>query len=159
MYRYWFFVHILGVVAFMSAHGASMFTLFRVRNLNLDRAKIADAISFSGVTTRPMYISLLVIVVAGIGSAITGPVGFNDWWLWLAIAILVATIGLMTAIAAPISASSRGVRRAAVGVPRTSDEELTALLRSSTTWVITAIGTIGILVILYLMIFKPGNTF
>jgi hypothetical protein len=45
------------------------------------------------------------------------------------------------------------------GVPRTSDEELTALLRSSTTWVITAIGTIGILVILYLMIFKPGNTF
>src|SRR4029079_6259653 len=83
MYRYWFFLHILGVVAFMSAHGASMFTLFRVRNLNLDRAKIADAISFSGITTRPMYISLLVIVVAGIGSAITGPVGFNDWWLWL----------------------------------------------------------------------------
>ena len=160
MYRYWFFLHILGVVAFMAAHGASMFTLFRVRNLNLDRGKIADAISFSGVTTRPMYVSLLIIVVAGVGSAITGPVGFNDWWLWLAIAILVATIGLMTAIAAPYFrklTEACAVRPS--GVPRTSDEELTALLRSSTTWVITAIGTIGILAILYLMIFKPGNTF
>jgi len=41
------------------------------------------------------------------------------------------------------------------GVPRVSDEELADVLRSSRAYVITAIGVIGMLAILYLMIFKP----
>ncbi len=42
------------------------------------------------------------------------------------------------------------------GVPRTSDEELQELVGGRTAHVITAIGTVGLLLILYLMIFKPG---
>ena len=41
------------------------------------------------------------------------------------------------------------------GVPRVSDEELATVLRSSRAYLITAIGVIGMLAILYLMIFKP----
>ena len=159
MYRYWFMLHILGVVAFMAAHGASMFTMFRVRNLDLDRARIADAISFSGTTTRPMYISLAVLVVAGFVAGVQGH-WLDDWWLWIAVVVLLATTGLMTAIAAPYFrriTEACGVRPS--GVPRTSDEELTALLHGPTTTLITVIGTVGLLVILYLMIFKPGQTF
>lgn len=159
MYRYWFLLHIVGVVSFMAAHGASMFTLYRIRNLDLDRARIADAISFSGVTTRPMYVSLGVLAVAGFVAGYQGK-WINDWWIWIAVVVLLVTTGLMTAIAAPYF--RRITEACAVrpsGVPRTSDEELTSLLRSSTATLITAIGTIGILVILYLMIFKPGQRF
>jgi cytochrome bd-type quinol oxidase subunit 2 len=159
MYRYWFMLHIIGVVAFMATHGASMFTMYRIRNLDLDRTRIADAISFSGTTTRPMYISLLVLVVAGFVAGVQGK-WLDDWWIWLAVVTLVITSGLMTAIAAPYF--RRITEACAVrpsGVPRTSDEELRSLLQGSVTTLITVIGVVGIVVILYLMIFKPGQTF
>lgn len=159
MYRYWFMLHIIGVVAFMATHGVSMFAMYRIRNLDLDRSRIADAIAFSGVTTRPMYISLLVLVVAGFVAGVQGK-WIDDWWIWLAVVVLVITSGLMTAIAAPYF--RRITEACAVrpsGVPRTSDEELQSLLRGSTTTLITVIGSVGLLVILYLMIFKPGQSF
>jgi hypothetical protein len=42
------------------------------------------------------------------------------------------------------------------GVPRISDEELASRLESPTPIAIAAIGGLGLLVILYLMIFKPA---
>ena len=42
-----------------------------------------------------------------------------------------------------------------VSEPRVSDEELTELLRSGEAHVIAAIGVVGLLAILYLMLFKP----
>lgn len=159
MYRYWVFLHIAGVIAFMAIHGVSMFTLYRVRGLDLDRARIADAIAFSGTTTRPMYISLGVLVVAGFIAGLQGK-WLDDWWIWIAVVVLLVTTGLMTAIAAPYFrriTEACGVRPS--GVPRTSDEELTAILKGPPANLITAIGAIGLLVILWLMIFKPGQTF
>ena len=159
MYRFWFALHILGVVAFVGAHGVSMFTLYRIRNLDLDRARIADAISFSGTTTRPMYVSLVVLVVAGFIAGIQGD-WINDWWIWIAVAVLLITAGSMTAIAAPYFrriTEACGVRPS--GVPRTSDEELSALINGPTNTLISVTGMIGLLVILYLMIFKPGVRF
>ncbi len=159
MDQYWVLLHIVAAMAFVAAHGVSMFTLYRVRSLDLDRARIADAISFSGVTTRPMYVSMLVLVVAGFVSGYKGK-WLDDWWLWIALVVLVVTTGLMTAIARPYFrkiTDACAVRPS--GVPRTSDEELTALLRSKTTTLITAIGSIGLLVILWLMVLKPGKRF
>lgn len=159
MYRYWVLLHIAGVLAFMAIHGVSMFTAFRIRHLELDRTRIADAIAFSGTTTRPMYVSLVVLVVAGSVAGYQGK-WLDDWWIWIAVVVLVAATGLMTALAAPYF--RRITEACAVrpsGVPRTSDEELTSLLNGSTTTVITVIGSVALLIILYLMIFKPGQTF
>jgi hypothetical protein len=41
------------------------------------------------------------------------------------------------------------------GVPRVSDEELGEVLGSAQAHLVTAIGVIGLVAILYLMIFKP----
>jgi ABC-type dipeptide/oligopeptide/nickel transport system permease subunit len=159
MYRYWVLLHIAGVLAFMAIHGVSMFTMFRIRHLELDRARISDAIAFSGTTTTPMYVSLAVLVIAGFVAGYQGK-WLDDWWIWIAVAVLVISAGLMTALAAPYFrriTEACGVRPS--GVPRTSDEELTSLLHGSTTTLITAIGSVSLLIILYLMIFKPGQTF
>jgi hypothetical protein len=155
-FNWWKFLHLAGLVAFLACHGASMFVLYRIRNVDLDRSKIADLISFSGQTTMPMYVSLLVLVVGGVGAGITSHIYFSQLWLWVSIGILVLTVAFMTAVAAPyfkqITAACE-VRPS--GVPRKSDEELDALLHRSTTSLITAIGSIGLVSILYLMIFKP----
>jgi hypothetical protein len=102
-----------------------------------------------------MYIALVVLTIGGVGAGLTLHL-FSQWWLWISILILLTTIGLMTGLAAPyfrrITAACE-VRPS--GVPRVSDEELTELLRSGEAHVIAAIGVVGLLAILYLMLFKP----
>jgi amino acid transporter len=153
-WQWWLFLHIAGVLAFVGAHGVSMVVLYRVRG-ERDRRRIAELIAFSGTTTRPMYIALGVLTLGGVGAGLTLHL-FSKWWLWISIMILLVSIGLMTALAKPyfrkITAACE-VRPS--GVPRVSDEELEQLLSSGEAHVITAIGGIGLLAILYLMLFKP----
>ena len=154
-FNWWKFVHLAGLVGFLVCHGVSMFVLYRIRNVDLDRGKIAELISFSGLTTMPMYISLLVLVAGGVGAGLTIH-AFGQLWLWVAIGILLVTIALMTSVAAPyFKQITAACEVRPTGVPRKSDEELDALLHRSTTSLITAIGAAGLVSILYLMIFKP----
>ncbi|MEO8423473.1 MAG: hypothetical protein ABI595_06110 [Actinomycetota bacterium] len=153
-WQWWLLLHLTGVLAFVGAHGASMFVLYRIRGEH-DRRRIAELIAFSGTTTRPMYISLLVLTVGGVGAGLALHL-FSQWWLWISIVILLVTIGLMSGLAKPyfrrITAACE-IRPS--GVPRVSDEELEQLLRSGEAHVIAAIGVVGLLAILYLMLFKP----
>jgi hypothetical protein len=154
-FNWWKFLHLVGIFAFLICHGVSIFVLYRIRNVQLDRVKIGELISFSGQTTMPMYVSLLVLIAGGVGAGITIK-AFSQLWLWASIAILLVTVGLMAAVASPyfkrITAACE-IRPS--GVPRKADEELNALLHGRTTAVITAIGSVGLAAILYLMIFKP----
>jgi hypothetical protein len=158
MYFNWvLYAHIASAFVFLAAHGVSMVVLYRIRG-ERDRVKIMTLITLSGATTLPMYVALGAIVVSGVLAALKLE-SFGHWWVWVAIAILVATIGLMTAIAKPYFAKIKlACQVRPSGVPRTSDEELTEILRGPTAHVITAIGVIGLLAILYLMVFTPGIT-
>src|SRR4029079_4074539 len=106
-------------------------------------------------TTVPMYISILLIVVFGSLLAFK----FHMWgetWPWIWIAMLAGTIAVMTVTGKPYF---RKVKEACQlrpsGVPRISDEELGDVLTSPMAHVISLIGTLGILAVLHLMIFKP----
>lgn len=154
LYRWVVFGHVASVLALLATHGVSMVVLYRIRR-ERDRTKILTLISLSGETVLPMYISLGLILVFGVWAGIAGQ-WLADWWLWIAIVVLLLTIGLMTATAKPYFAKVKAaceVRPS--GVPRTSDEELGEILRSGAAHTITAIGVGGLLIILYLMIFKP----
>lgn len=154
VWQWWLLLHLAGVLTFVGAHGVSMFVLYRVRG-ERDRQRIAELIAFSGTTTRPMYFALLILTIGGVGAGLTLHL-FSQWWLWISIFILLITIGLMSGLAKPyfrrITAACE-VRPS--GVPRVSDEELEQLLRSGEAHVISAIGVVGLLSILYLMLFKP----
>jgi hypothetical protein len=147
--------HIASTFLFLSMHGVSMVVLYRIRR-ERDRERIMTLVTVSGATTLPMYISLGLIVVTGVLAALQLD-AFGHWWVWLAIVILVATIGLMTAVAKPYFAKvKQACQVRPTGVPRTSDQELGEILGGPTAHVITAIGVIGLLAILYLMVFTPG---
>jgi hypothetical protein len=156
MYYSWvLFFHIASVLFLLGAHGVSVVVLYAIRR-ERDRKKILDMVTLSGATTKPMYLALGLIVVSGVLAGLKLE-SFSHWWIWVAILVLVATIGLMTAIAKPYFAKVKvacEVRPS--GVPRISDEELVEILRSSTAHLISAIGVGGLAVILYLMVFQPG---
>jgi cytochrome bd-type quinol oxidase subunit 2 len=156
VYSLWVFLHVLSVAVFLTCHGGSMFVAYRIRQVGGDREKIADLLSFSGTTVRPMYVSLGALTLFGLIAGVQGK-WFHYWWIWAAIVILVVTTGLMTAIARPyfkrITAAC-AVRPS--GVPRASDEELQELLMGPTTNFVSAIGTVGLAAIIYLMVSKPG---
>ena len=128
--------------------------LLRVRK-ERDRAKLADLITLSGGTALPMYVSLGILLVGGIGAGTSFGL-FSKWWMLTAVFVLLVEIGLMTAMAKPyFKRITEATAMRPSGVPRVSDEELEALLTSGEPLAITLIGAAGLLIILWLMIFKP----
>jgi cytochrome bd-type quinol oxidase subunit 2 len=148
------FLHVASVLALLATHGASMAVLYAIRKEH-DRARIMAMVQLSGRTTVPMYVSILLIVVFGSLLAFKLHM-WEETWLWLSIAILVATIALMNVVAKPYF---RKIKEACQlrpsGVPRISDEELADVVASSIAHLISLIGALGLLSILYLMIFTP----
>jgi hypothetical protein len=157
------FVHVLAAFAFVLAHGVSMFVADRVRR-ERTHERVAAMLDLSAYTLPVMYGSLVVLVLAGI---LAGMVGghFARLWIWLAIAILVVEIAAMYALAA----SYYGRLREAIGQARparrgqpapstpvpVSSEELGSLLASRRVDEISLVGTLGLVVIIWLMVVKP----
>ena len=153
-FRWLLFLHIVSVLALLGTHGTSITVLYRIRR-ERDRARILDLVTLSGETILPMYVSLAAIVVTGVLLGLKVH-AFSLWWIWAAIAILVVVAALMGAIARPYFARVKeACQMRPSGVPRVSDEELLEILHASTAHVLSAIGGIGLLAILYLMIFQP----
>jgi uncharacterized membrane protein len=154
IYQWWVFIHLAGVFGFLLAHGASVSALFRLRK-ERDRGKIRELIQFSGSTIRLFYISLLVLLIGGVAAGLKGQ-WFKQQWIWEAIGVLVFISVAMIVIARPYYrrvAEATELRPS--GVPRVSDEDLATRLQSSTPTVVAVLGFGGLLVILWLMIFKP----
>jgi uncharacterized membrane protein len=153
-YQWLKFLHVASVLAFIAAHGTSMTVLYAIRK-ERDRSRILSLIQVSGQTTIPMYVSLGAIVL--FGALLAFKVHYwGQTWLWVSIVLLVVTAGLMTATAKPYFARVKeACQMRPSGVPRISDEELGDVLGSAKAHLISAIGVVGLLAILYLMIFKP----
>ena len=154
-YPWWMFLHLAGVFGFLLAHGVSVAAAIRLRN-ERDAAKINALLDLSGRTILPFNIALSVLLAGGIGAAFTGNLwGFG--WIWLSIAILVATTVVMYAMARPYYQRVRFISRAmAEGTKAVSAEEFDGVLRDRRPLVVMWIGGAGLAAILYLMIFKPS---
>ncbi len=151
-------LHLTGVSAFLIVHGVQMWMMFALRPAYPDRARIFDRAEISRRATLPMYVSLGVLLVFGVVAGLAG-----DWftggaaWLWGSIVVLLVVTGLMSILA---TGFMRKVREAttqwADGSYTMSDEELQALLDGPQVALSSAIGGVGLLVILFLMVVKPG---
>ncbi len=152
--RWWIFLHVAGVLAFVVAHGVSVGVALRLRK-ERDRGRIKELMQFSGGSVLWTYVSLLWLIVAGVITAFA----IDAWgqsWLWVSIAILVLLIAEMSAVARPYyQRVKEAVELRPSGVPRKSDEELDAIMRSRIALANTLVGFAGLLAILWLMIFRP----
>jgi hypothetical protein len=80
----------------------------------------------------------------------------HQGWFWVSIGILVAVSAEMSIVARPYyQRLKEAVEIRPSGVPRRSDEELEAMLRSRLSLGSAAFGFAALAFIAYLMIFKP----
>lgn len=154
-------LHVAGAFLFVLGHGASAMTSIRLRN-ERDPVRVGALLDLSGASLGTMYAGMLLLLIGGVWAAFAASL-WGRLWIWLSIALLV----LITVAMYPIGTQYYGRVRNAVGQKKYNDPkdapapapasaaELDALLSSSRPYQLAAIGGIGLLLILWLMVVKP----
>lgn len=155
------FVHVAAAFLFIMGHGASMWSSDQIRyERDVDRIKVL--LTMSSRSLSMVYASLVTLLVAGVIAGIMGG-HFSRGWIWAAIVVLLAIIVLMYGLASRYYARVRlavGIR--AYGYPKDAPDptplppdELAALVDTRRADYIGLVGVIGLLILLWLMMFKP----
>jgi MFS family permease len=145
----------------MLAHGISASVSF---NLRRERSpeRIRALLDISGGSYSVMYISLLILLLSGIVAGFLGQ-WWGSGWIWASLVLLIAIIVAMAILGGGIYSEARkaaGLPYAVKGKPQPalppqSPGEIEAQLARANPALLTLIGYGGILVILWLMMFKP----
>lgn len=153
-YQIWFFVHLLGVFGLYLAHGISAGVALKLRS-ERDPAKIDALLQLSASAIPAFYVSFLVLLTGGIVAGFLGS-WWSQMWIWASIGILVAILVTMYAIAGPYYRRVRTIVQAmARGSEAVTSEQLDGILRAPSALWNAILGFAALLVIPYLMVFKP----
>jgi uncharacterized membrane protein len=158
MYQWLVFLHLVGLVLFLLAHGVSIFCSFHVRRQR-DARLIAGFLELSANGSRASYGGLILLGIGGLGAA-----GVQGWlvepWIVASYVVLGVVIVLMYALGTsyyvPIRQSLAGVAGTADVTPP-SDAELVARLQTRRPELLTLVGYAGMAILIWLMVFKPGS--
>lgn len=159
MYPWLKFLHIIAIFSFLVSHGASASVLFALRReRNVDR--IRSLLQLSASSFNILSISLLVLLISGV---IAGFVShwWSFGWIWLSLILFIAIGAAMSLMGTRVLNTVRqGVGLpSAYGQPSKADpmsaEELDALLSRLQPARLALIGFGGIILIAWLMMFKP----
>ena len=156
LYPWFVLAHLIGLVLFAVAHGASAFMAFRIRG-ERDPAVITALLRTGQLSIGPMYVGLLLLGVGGLGAA----AGADLWgqpWVISSIVVFVVVLVAMWAIASPYY---MGLRKALEevgpdGGPALGGATLAAQLDTRRPEILALVGTVGLVVLVWLMVMKPG---
>jgi hypothetical protein len=154
-------VHVIGAFGFMLGHGVSAHVAFQLRR-EREAARIAALLELSSFSLTMLYVSLLVLLAGGIAAGFAG----GHWgrlWIWISIGLLVLLVGAMYGLASPYyNDLRRAVGMKTYGDPKDAPppaplaaEEIAMRLESPRPYVVAAIGGIGLVLIIGLMVLKP----
>jgi uncharacterized membrane protein len=150
MYTWWRFAHVVGALGFLATHGATAAVAMRLRK-ERDPAKIRALLGLSRSTRPWMYVSLLLLIAAGVIAGFQGH-WWDQGWIWTALILLIVLLVAAFPLAVPYYVR---VRRAVAEDAATTPDELESLLLSPRPIVIAVIETAGLVVIVWLMVLKP----
>lgn len=154
MHRWWVFLHIAGVFGFLMAHGVSVYVTLRLPK-EREPARVSQLLELSASSVGFMWNSIGALLVGGVAAGFTGHF-WGQGWIWAAIVVLVLVMAAMYAMGTTWAKRLRTISGAmAGGTQAVSDAQFDEILRSKRPYTIAAIGFVGLLVILWLMIFKP----
>jgi len=155
------FLHVVGVLLFVLAHGVSVAVLLRMRT-ERNPVALRALLDLSRTSLGAAGIGFVLWFVFGIVAGFSG----NWWtsgkyWIWASLAIAIVITGLMT----PLGRFYFNRVRTALGVdPKTGQLDpafqvdgavLEAAIDSGQSTFLAATGIIGLVVLLWLMVAKP----
>jgi len=161
MHKWLVFLHVLGVMGLMLAHGGTTaMTLLLKRQRDLDGMRaLLDLSKHSGAA---LGVALLVLLGTGIASGFTGR-WWGEGWIWTSLAILIGTTAVMGWSSRAHYHRLRRVlglpyfdgRTEQPALPPASEEEIYAVQATLRPGLVAAAGFGGIVLIAWLMMFKP----
>jgi uncharacterized membrane protein len=144
LYSWLRFLHLLGLAAFLVSHGVTAGASLALRDRVSPASRGLLRLSLmAGVVAFP---ALLLLIVTGVWMGFVGHL-WGKGWLWASIAVFVAAIMAMAVFA--------NGYRAARDAAKESDEVLGERLGHTRPVAAAWTGGIALLVLLYLMVFKP----
>jgi hypothetical protein len=161
MYQWIVLLHIVGAFVFVLSHGASVWVVHAIAR-ERDARRIGALSDLSSLSLGGAYIGLLLLLVGGIWAGIFAN-HFSRAWIWVALVVFLAVAIAMYVIATPFCKRLRlglgqrvqGLAKDAPDPIALSDEEIVAIAASAPATVLNAVGGIGLVVILWLMVLKP----
>jgi hypothetical protein len=156
-YSWFVFAHLAGLVLFAIAHGASAFMAFRLRSAP-DVRTAAALLDVGKMSIGPMYIGLVLLILGGLGAAAAADL-WGRPWLLASIAVFVLVLVVMWAVASPYY---MGLRKSLEepgpdGQPAITWDALRAQLDTRRPEILMVVGTVGLLLLVWLMVIKPGG--
>ena len=157
LYPWFVFAHLAGLVLFAISHGASAFMAFRLRSAP-DMATARALLALGQLSIGPMYVGLLLLIIGGLGAAFGGDL-WGQPWIIASVVVFVAVLVVMWAVASPYYMNIRKSLEepGADGAPSIGWDDLRRKLDSRRPEILVSSGTIGLLVLVWLMVLKPGG--
>lgn len=153
MYPWFVFLHLVGLVLFLLMHGVSLWVAFRIRR-ETDPALVSTLLGLSGRGNQAMYVGLLLLGVGGLAAA-----GIQGWllsaWAIASYVVLAGVLVGMWAVGAGFYYPLRDALAPKDGAPPLQGAELARRLDNRRPELLTAIGGGGLLVLTWLMVFRP----
>lgn len=154
MYVWFVFAHLVGLVLFVFAHGASAFATYQIRTMR-DPDVVLGYLTMSQGATRASYVGLLVLLIGGAGAATEA--GFwSQPWVWGSVIVLIVVIAAMYGVGARYYYRLRDLLTGKDGAAPISGDALADYLDSRVPDVLGGIGAVGLLILVWLMVVKPG---
>jgi 4-hydroxybenzoate polyprenyltransferase len=142
MYQWIVFVHVASVLGLLIVHPVTV--AFHLKEERVD-VRIRELLEVTESASALRWIFFALIIVSG---ALLGFLGswWGSAWIWVALVVFVAIGVVMNRY------GGRTIDRIA---ETTDDAEMERLLAAFDPWILAVTGIGGLLLILYLMLFKP----
>jgi len=141
------FFHLLGLGVFLFGHGISAGTSLVVRSRPVE-AVTGALLNASNRASAISYPGLLVLVVTGVWMGFAGS-WWHAGWIWVAIGVLVATLVVMGALSVPYHQTRDALAK------KESGSEVENRLKQARPAALAAVGTLAVVILFFLMVFKP----
>jgi len=139
------FVHLAGLGAFLFGHGIAGGASLALRGRPAGDVSRA-LLQLSIWSYRIAYPGLILLLVSGVWMGFAGS-WWGRGWIWASIAVLVVVFGLMSFVSIPYHRARDSAKEGDTALAQRLDRTRPLL----TVW----IGAVGILALLFLMVFKP----
>jgi uncharacterized membrane protein len=147
LYTWLKFLHVAGLAAFLFGHGIAAAAALVLRGRPVDST--TSALLRASINSYAIaYPGLLVLVVTGVWMGFLGS-WWRSGWIWTAIAVLVAVFVAMSALSVPYHRTRDALAK------NESNDQIASLLQKSRPIALAVIGALGLIVIIFLMVFKP----